>query len=259
MNTGPNIAKANEILRELDAVYPGGDSVHPLFQLRWSESMVSLVPEYAIVDGEVVPVMEYRCMCGVDRVVHLATCNGITVAKVKVKKVSTFGLQGEFEYISKAWVLCKWNAPPTLDRWVEAMGTDEDYPKNGRYLPVSRGLACIVIPPNAPLSEYPDYARFLVDKMKAWRKESPEINRKLDENALAPAMPVMDGRGNMIRDAAPGKPYHRIVDALKERMRKFNPDGSVGYTGALKEQALKEQIAAVSKEVDRLFKESVSR
>jgi len=232
MNTGPYIKRANEILRDLDGVYPGGNGVHPLFQLRWSESMVSLVPEYSVLNGEAVPVMEYRCKCGVDRMVHSPACDGLTIAKVKIKRMSTFGENGQYQSYQNVWVLCRWLPPPPLEFWVEVMGTDEDYPKNGRYLPVSRGLACVVIPPKAPLSEYPEYARHIVQQMTAWRKESPEIERKMVADKLAPAMPVYDGRGNMIRDAAPGKPYHKMVDAAKEKMRKFNPDGMIGYAKA---------------------------
>ena len=115
MNTGPYIREANAILRELDGVFPGGDGVHPLFQLRWSESLWSYVPQYQILNDEPIPILEFRCRCGIDKRVHEPACNGLTVAKIKVQKVPTFGLEGEFQSYVNVWVLCKWNAPPGLD------------------------------------------------------------------------------------------------------------------------------------------------
>lgn len=218
------------MLRELDAVFPKGDGIHPLFQWQWSEDMRSLVPAY---DSDGATVYEYRCQCGVDVQVHSVNCKG-SIAKAKLLRIPTFGLEGEFQSYANCWVLCRWMAPPTKSEWIDMMGTDEDYPEAGRYLPVHRGLACMVMPARTLPDEYEMVTRFMVNKLKQhsaeWRIEMAERearSRRLD-------LPIEDVHGNVIREPDKDSRFWNLVDAAKEHMPRFNPEGTVGYTKEIK-------------------------
>ena len=220
------IARSNEMLRELDPYFEHADGIHPVFQWQWSEDMHSLVPAYTS-DGDVV--YEYRCQCGIDVQVHSATCKG-TIAKTKLVRVPMFGLEGEFQSYANCWVLCNWAAPPPKSDWIDMMGTDEDYPAGGRYVPVHRGLACMVIPPKAQPSEYEPATRLVISQIKQhvaeWRGDMARAvakSRRLD-------LPIEDEKGNVVREPDKDSPFWQYVDAAKEKMLKFNPDGMVGYT-----------------------------
>lgn len=240
MNIPKYIKTANKILRELDSILPGFTPPEGKYKLCWSEDLFSLVPEYfnTMDDaGEVVskPVMKYICHCGVDKAVHEPDCNGYTLAKVKLQRVSTFGLGGEYPQCKNVWALCTWVAPPSEADWIDSMGTDEDYPANGRYIPVHRGQFCVVIPPKASQEEYILSAKLFVTRFS---QHTVEWKKEIEENTSRGRMtrfPIYDARGNMIKDADSRSPYHRVVDRLKEKMIRFNPDGTVGYTKAIKE------------------------
>ncbi len=224
------IEKANAILRELDAIYPS-DGVHPAFQLMFADDLISIIPKFTD-DGN--PVMEYRCWCGIDRMVHEPDCEGVTVAKVKMQKVPSFGLEGEFSsYPKGTWVLCRWNAPPDKLDWVDMMGTDEDYPANGRYLPVHRGQACMVIPPNASAEDYVDGARLMVGMMREHRKTwKAEIREGIDRGRRL-RLPIEDAKGNVVREPDKGTPYWRHLERIREAMRLRDPDSTVGYSKSI--------------------------
>jgi hypothetical protein len=228
------INSANLQLRELDAIYPGGDGVHPLFQWRWSNDLVSLVPQYEVVEGEARPVLDYRCRCGVNRNVHAPDCSGITVAKVRFEKTSTFGQEGQFKSYHNCWVLCRWLPPPGKDVWIDVMGTDEDYPSEGRYVPVHRGLVCVVIPPAAEPNQYSEATRVVIRMMlehqEKWRAE---LQKNAEKSRLSTEVPVEDENGNVIFQPGQHSKYWRIRDRVIEKLRKFNPTGTVGYTKSL--------------------------
>ena len=240
MKIPPHITTANKILRDLDSILPGITPPEGKYQLKWSDDLFSLVPEYFNTmdeKGEVVskPVMKFICHCGVDKAVHEPSCNGYTLAKVKLQKVSTFGIGGEYAHCQKVWALCTWVAPPSEADWIESMGTDEDYPSKGRYIPVHRGKFPVVIPPKASPEDYILSAKMIVNR---FRQHTVEWKKEIEENVSRGQMnrfPIYDARGNMLKDADKRSPYHRVVDRLKEKMIRFNPDGTVGYTKALKE------------------------
>lgn len=226
--------RANEILRDLDGVFPGSDFQH--FMWKWSEELFSVIPQYEMKpDGEVGPVYEYRCRCGVDVTVHSADC-AATIAKVKMQRVKTCGLGGEFESYSNVWLLCVWREPPTKEEWINSMGTDEDYPSNGRYLPVHRGPMCVAMPRETPPELYEELSRRVVhlmrDHAQSWRDQ---IDKDI-EHARELQAPVEDSRGNVIAEPPKHARYWRIKDRLKEKMKHYNPSGTVGYTGALEQK-----------------------
>lgn len=224
------ISKANQILRELDAVYPA-DGIHPAFQLMWSDDLISIVPQFT---SEGQPVMEYRCWCGIDRQVHEPSCDGLTIAKVKMTRVPSFGLEGEFSsYPKSTWVLCRWQAPPAKWEWVDTMGTDEDYPANGRYLPVHRGQQCIVVPPRTSADEYPEAARLMV---KMLREHSQEWRNQIAadiEKARRLTLPIEDERGNVVREPDKGTAYWRVLDRVKDALLVRDPTATVGYSKSI--------------------------
>jgi hypothetical protein len=239
------IRECNDLLRrELDAIFPHGDGVHPCFELRRGSDLKSMVPVYRESNGICEPVMEYRCKCGVDRVIHTfyrggpkggrRMCDGLTVAKTKMQIVSALGLEGEFSsYPKKCWVLCRWNAPPPLDVWVRTMGTDEDYPREGRYLPVHAGPQLIVIPPHA---EPPDFLPATQRMIEIMKKHVLTFRAQLQaqqEKDRALQIPIEDIHGNVIREPAKDSKYNRVLDRLNEYST--NSNLQVGYTPALQE------------------------
>lgn len=236
-NPQRHLARANTILRELDGAFPGYTPPEGKFQLRWSEDLESIVPMYEMKpDGQVESVMENRCHCGTDVRVHAASCGGFVVSKVKMQKVPSFGAHGEYPSYRKVYVLCRWNPPPLLMDWVDQMGTDEDYPRNGRYLPVSRGPHLVVIPQRTPLSDLPDCARHMVGILKEQISRAEELLLAKKEKDEMLRMPIEDAKGNVIREPHKDAPFWRIKDRVKEKMRSFNPTGTVGYTKTLEKE-----------------------
>lgn len=232
------ITKANTILRDLDGLYPGGDGIHPPFQWKWSEELVSIIPVFECIGPETKPVYDYRCPCGLNVRVHTASCSGVTVAKVRMQRVKTCGLNGEFESYINCWILCVWKAPPSKSDWIDSMGTDEDYPANGRYVPVHQGPMCVAIPPNTPPDLYEEISKLTVRKMRAhaatWRDE---LKKDL-EKARALTIPIEDERGNEIRVPDKDARYWDILARVKERLLKYDPSATVAYTGALKNKEI---------------------
>ena len=228
------VEKANLLLRELDAVFPGGDGVHPLFQLRWSNDMVSIIPTYQVVDGQPVEVMDYYCNCGVNVVVHSVSCTGLSVAKVRMQKVPTFSPQGEFSSTyANCWIFCRWVPPPDYDAWVASTGTDEDYPSEGRYLPCHAGALCLCLPKNAGAEDVLPAARMFIRAQREHRATLVEQQAARQAKARMLHVPIQDARGNVLREADKGSRFYRIQDRVKERMRRFNPTGTIGYSGTL--------------------------
>lgn len=232
--TKRSIDKANAILRELDAIYPS-DGVHPAFQLMWSDDLVSIVPQYT---SEGQPVMQYRCFCGVDRMVHEPWCDGLTVAKVALSRVSSFGLEGEFSsYPKSTWVLCRWNAPPTKAEWIAMFDTDEDYPENGRYLPVHAGQQCVIVPPRAAAADYPEAARLMVTMMRLHQQKRKELIAADIAKGQQLRIPIEDDRGNIVRDADKGSPYWKVFERAKSAMQRYDPDATVGYSKSIDKES----------------------
>jgi len=225
------INAANLLLRELDSLYSGPKPPEGKYQWKWSEDLWSLVPEYRVSDYEAwdpQPVFVYRCKCGVDRRVHEPHCDGLVQAKVKLQKVSV--TEAEFKSFKNVWMLCTWIAPPDLDSWVNQMGTDEDYPKNGRYVPVHRGPHCMVLPPTTDPKEYVRLTQYVVKRMRehaeTWREEILKSKQKAERLLI----PITDSKGNVLRDADPTSNYHKWRDRIKDKLRRFDPAGTVGYT-----------------------------
>lgn len=236
-NQQPHLARANTILRELDAVYPGFTPPEGKFQIRWSEDMTALVPRYEFkANLEIGPVMEYRCACGTDVVIHQPSCGGMTIAKVKLHRVSMFGADGEYPTYRNVWVLCRWNPPPIKADWIDQMGTDEDYPAQGRYLPISKGPYLVVVPKKATAEDLPDCARLMVHMMTEQMRNMQEFRAQAKEKAEMLRMPIEDAKGNVIREPHKDAPFWRIKDRVKEKMRSFNPTGTVGYTKTLEKE-----------------------
>lgn len=245
MRLPPYIRECNDLLRrELDAIFPHGDGVHACFQLRRAGDLKSMVPVYRESNGICEPVMEYRCKCGVDRAIHTfyrggprggrKMCDGLTVAKVKMQLVSTFGLEGEFNsYPENCWVLCRWIAPPPLDAWIRTMDTDEDYPKEGRYLPVHNGPQCVVIPTNAEPRDFLPATRAIVATMRKHVATFREQLAAQQEKDRALQIPIEDANGNVIREPAANSKYNRVLDRLNEYST--NSNLQVGYTPQLQE------------------------
>lgn len=232
------VARANHILRDLDSVFPGHTPTRGKFQLCWSEDLYSIVPQYEDKgSGQIEPIMETHCHCGVDVRVHAASCARTLISKVKMQRVSMFGMHGEYQSYSNVWVLCRWNPPPTLDDWTFQMGTDSDYPKEGRYLPVSKGPYLVVVPRRTVPEDLPECAQLMVHLLREQFQTMDAQRAKQKERNEMLRIPIEDAKGNVIREPHKDAPFWRIAERVKEKMRLFNRTGTVGYTGALKESS----------------------
>lgn len=76
------------------------------------------------------PKFQYRCCCGVDKRVHLPQCSGVVVAEPIYK------LRRLLPFLHNQWVICRWNAPLSMDGWKARFGSALEYPANGYLMPV---------------------------------------------------------------------------------------------------------------------------
>ena len=113
------------------------------------------------------------------------------------------------------------------------MGTDTDYPSEGRYLPVSRGAHCVGVPRSTSPEDLQEVAQMMVHMMREHRQTFEAELEASRDKARMNNIPITDQYGRPIKDPDKGSRYHRIVDRVKEKMRRFNPTGTIGYTGAL--------------------------
>lgn len=218
------IKEANEVLRELDGLFRGSNS-RQKFEWRWSSDLWALVP---LLDGDGDQRYQILCVCGADVKVHRATCDGIFAARILMEKCYMTEEFGPLASYRDMWVLCRWNPPPSIEDWRSAMGTDVDYPANGRYLPVSKGQQCVVIPPRTPPDEYVPVSRLVVRMMRA----NLEEHMKAKANATAKRLlPRMDAKGNMIEEPDKDAPFWQIRDRIRNSRPNFDPSATVGYGG----------------------------
>jgi hypothetical protein len=221
MTKTETLRHANKVLAELDAVFantsksgqPLGDGLHQKFLWFWSPDLVVKVPCFNDDGGFV---FDYVCQCGIDRRVHAPGCSGFTRAKVKMTTISALGARAEDPQYARCWILARWKAPMPFDAWVELMHTEEDYPANGSYIPVSHGANYVHFPADQVPTE--DVSRVVVQMFRRHAAEwRAEYRADLDK-ANRREVPFFDAKGNVIEDAATGSEYHKIRDRLKSRM-----------------------------------------
>jgi hypothetical protein len=219
-----SIILANQVLRDLDAMFPGDNTLQK-FKWCWSSDLWALVPA---LDDNGNQRFEFTCDCGVDVQVHSVNCNGLTEARVLMEKAWMIEPYGPLASYPHMWVLCRWNPPPSLSAWKSSMGTDVDYPATGRYLPVSNDCSVVVIPPRATPKEHVMIARLTVHKLREnyekWKlaESTKEIKREL---------PRMDAKGNMIEEPHKDAKFWSIRDRIKNAMPRFELASTIGYGG----------------------------
>lgn len=211
--------------------------------------MFAIAPVYECKpDGQVEPVMEHICHCGKDVRIHASSCGGFTIAKTKMHRVPMFGPDGQYCSFKNVYVLCRWHPPgswniedqefeeQSLDEWVDQMGTEADYPRNGRYIPVSKGPHLVVVPQRTPIEDLPECAQLMVHMLSEQYRRAEEFAAKKKEKDEMLRMPIEDAKGNVIREPHKDAPFWRIKDRVKEKMRSFNPTGTVGYAKTLEKE-----------------------
>lgn len=236
MSVRTEIKKSNDILRELDGLFPNlqpsgdsavkvsSDGVHQKFKWIWSSTLYDLVPAYTI-DGN--PIYNYYCNCGMDVKVHAASCSGMTIPVTKIVKMQLVDPNGPYGAYPNMWMLCRWNPPISKEEWIDQMGSERDYSPEGNYRPVSRGAACVVIPPRAVPSEFVATTHKIVDMM---REHSQKQAEQMAET-MAPKLevPIYNQKGEMIDAPHKGAKFWALKDQLAAVMRRFNPGATVGY------------------------------
>jgi hypothetical protein len=225
------IQRCNEVLRDLDALFPDSDTVHQKFMWKWSTDLFDVVPKFDV-DGN--PAYKYVCDCGTDIQVHFPHCKGILRAITVTEKMCLVDPMGPYASYPNMWMLCRWQSPELLCDWVERFGTEVDYPKNGSYRPVSRGPVCVVIPPRTAPGLFFDVT---LKVMQMMREHSAKLKAELAKSAEAPPLevPIYDQKGVMT-DAPPANAeFWKLKDRLKDVMRRYNPASTVGYGGKSKD------------------------
>lgn len=219
------IQHANVVLRDLDGVFSGDDS-YQKFKWLWSSDLWSLVP---ILDANGEQQMQFTCSCGVDRKVHSVNCTGITEANVLMEKCYMTEDYGPLASYRNMWVLCRWVPPPSIEEWKSSMGTAEDYPAHGRYLPVDKDGITIVIPPRARPEEYTAIARLIVQKFTAHHEAYVAAQKLPVEHKRE--LPRMDKRGNIIEPPHKDAKFWQVRDRIKATRPTFDLTATTGAGG----------------------------
>lgn len=219
-----SIKRANVVLRDLDALFPG-DNTYQKFKWSWSSDLWALVPA---LDGNGDQRFEFICQCGTDVRVHSASCDRLTEARVVMEKAYMCDPFGPLESYPNLWVLCRWNPPPPLAMWRSSMGTDVDYPANGRYLPVDKGGIPVVIPPRAAPTEHEPISHLVVRMMRAHIEKLREEESKKE---IKRELPRLDAKGNMIEEPHKGARFWQVRDRIHDARPRFDLTATVGYGG----------------------------
>ena len=109
------------------------------------------------------------------------------------------------------------------------MGTDTDYPKGGRYVPVHRGPMCVVINPRCDPEDYAKVTRTVITMMREHELKRKEEKQAREDKAKQIIAPI-ERNGEVIAEPPKGSNYHRVYDEVKQRLKHRNPDGTIGWT-----------------------------
>ena len=123
-------------------------------------------------DEEGQPVFDYICNCGTSVNVHSSSCNGLTIAKIRMVKTKTNPL------MENVWILCRWIPPPRRGDWLEFYGTTDNYPSNGRYVPVSSNSSSITFPADNP--PFPETAEHIIKMFKEHAYRAPFLQEEAE-------------------------------------------------------------------------------
>lgn len=218
------IRKCNEILKDLDAVFPDYSGTYQKFKWQWSTDLYDIVPLHDA-NGNIQ--YNFHCSCGKNVRVHSADCNDVIVPITVMHRMQLVDTNGPYASYPNMWMLCRWEAPPLKSDWIDSMGTDADYPSTGSYRPVSVGPVCVVIPPKTAHGMYKGITYLWVDKVKAQAAKNAEDKYKSKTPPLE--LPKYNSKGEMIDAPAKNAKYWGLKERIKDTMRKFNPASTVGY------------------------------
>ena len=221
MSTERKIARANAILRDLDGLFP--NKIQTAYGLRdtegtpqrfkWCQArdLVTLLPE---LDDSGEFKYDWICPCGVDKRVHEPTCTGLSYPRTRFKQEYVLGPIMDDPKFTTAWFLCRWLAPPSIDDWIASMASEADYPANGRYVPVSRGVNYVysMDVPDAAISE--QVAQFIRQHAENWKQDLQQMKTESRKRMV----PRYDAKMNVIEPADPTSPFHRVKDQIRDAM-----------------------------------------
>ncbi len=205
------IEQANEVLRDASGLFPDYDGVNQKFKWMWSSDLWEWVPE---TDGHDRPIYDYFCSCGKNVDIHEPSCNTLSQPAMRMGKHYLVDENGPLSSYRNMWMLC------TL--------------VGGSYIPVMRGTA-VVLPPRAAESEYVPASRAVVRMLTEHVLKLKDEEAASREKATRVEIPEFNKFGEMTKVPHKAAAFWKTKDRIKESLRKFNPDGTVGYSGTVKE------------------------
>jgi hypothetical protein len=178
----------------------------PLWFISWDSDL----------DGN--PVYDYHCACGINRTVHTPDCQSFVIPKIRMTKVKSAPL------LESCWVLCRWIPPPPESDWMEIYHSLENYPRQGRYIPVSTGGRVMTLPEaNPPLPEASECVirmfREWDERRKVFREEAE--SRQMLKDWTPPRRSDGTPDLNLAKEAPANSKFANTAYALKSAMTQF--------------------------------------
>lgn len=160
------LARLNNLLGQELGRNPFGD---PLYSWAYSEylqhRMLKIDPHTAQ------PVFDYRCVCGLNVLVHQPHCRLTTAVPCYIPRKMTPQLKNQ-------WVAVVWSAPGSPEQWVREFGIRMEYPPRGYCVPTNACLEPDVDPDVAVTWD-------LIHKIREQRKKTMQQWITEAEDALA--------------------------------------------------------------------------
>lgn len=166
MLTERQLKRLNELLAIELGRTPFGDG---LYRWAWSEYLTHRMQKIDPDTGK--PVFDYRCVCGLNRMVHEPHCR-LTVA------VPCYVPRKMAPLLKNQWVAVVWSAPGPREEWLRDFGTRLEYPERGYEVPTNACLEPDVDPDVAVTWD-------LIHKIRDQRKKTFAQWLQQTEDALA--------------------------------------------------------------------------
>lgn len=158
-------------IRQFNALLESELGANPLYAWKHTDSQDMTHPMVVYVDDPDSPdgtrqVYDYVCGCGTNRTIHEPQCRTLSHA---VPRVQVRPLMDE-PWQRNSWVLCSLVHPNEVE-WINVYGTAVQYPRNGKWMPVSSGPTTLIIPRNQPPTE--ESNQLVIRMMREFRSIPP--------------------------------------------------------------------------------------
>lgn len=207
------MAQLERRIRQLNALLAAelgsADGVHALFEWHWSEDLRAAAPAENA-NGEAI--YDRRCTCGTNASVHLSGC----VLEIAQQRFEVVQLAPT---IRRRWVICRWVAPPPLANWVQAFGSEGNYPANGTYVPLMANSQPLALNPGLEPDER--LTRAVIQTIKSQHSVREMLERYREAQAKQDERAVFGPNGELIHRPGPGTDWARTRDQVRDKMTTF--------------------------------------